>query len=56
MTANGHGFTKTKKGFVPELVEGYYNLRKKTKKEMLELEQCYADLKQIALNRGLIKK
>ena len=56
MTANGHGFTKTKKGFVPELVEGYYNLRKKTKKEMLELEQGYADLKQIALNRGLIKK
>ena len=45
MTANGVGFTKTKKGFVPELVEGYYDLRKKTKKEMLKLEQEYADTK-----------
>lgn len=45
MTANGVGFTKTKKGFVPELVEGYYELRKKTKKEMLKLEQEYTDTK-----------
>lgn len=49
LAANGVAFLKTKKGFVPELIENYYELRKNIKNEMLALEQAYANTKDESL-------
>jgi DNA polymerase elongation subunit (family B) len=49
MTANGAMFRKDKKGFMVELVERIYNERSIFKKQMLELEQKYANVKDKSL-------
>jgi len=49
MAANGSLYRRDKKGFMAELVERIYNERSIFKKQMLELEQKYANVKDEAL-------
>lgn len=45
MAANGQAFTHEKKGFFPELIEYYFEVRQKAKKEMLAAERSYQETK-----------
>jgi DNA polymerase elongation subunit (family B) len=49
MTANGVCFTKEKNGFIVDIVTRIYNERSIFKKQMLKIEQEYADTKNPAL-------
>lgn len=49
MSANGVCFTREKKGFMVDLVERIYDDRSRFKKQMLELEQKYANVKDESL-------
>lgn len=43
MVANGQCFRKDKKGILPELIEYYFGMRQKVKKEMLEAQKRYSE-------------
>jgi len=45
MAANGQCFRKDKKGILPELIEYYFGMRQKVKKEMLQAEKMYSETK-----------
>lgn len=43
MVANGQCFSKEKKGILPELIEYYFSMRQKVKKEMIAAQQRYSE-------------
>ena len=53
VTPAGAIYTKDKRGVMPILVEKYMALRADAKNKMLQLEQEYENLAQIASARGL---
>lgn len=52
--ANGVCFSNQKLGIIPEIIDEYYNNRKRIKQEMLKTEQEIENIKQEMSNRGLI--
>ena len=54
MSATGQYFDKTKKGIVPEIIEGLYAERSTLKKEMLDAEQRSQDDKSYETERKII--
>lgn len=45
MTANGQCFSRNKKGIFPELIEHYFSLRQKSKKQMFQAQKKYDETK-----------
>jgi len=43
MVANGQCFSKEKKGILPELIDYYFSMRQKVKKEMIAAQQRYSE-------------
>ena len=54
MSATGQYFDKTKKGIVPEIIEGLYAERSALKKEMLDAEQRSQDDKSYETERKIV--
>lgn len=52
MTANGQFFQRTKRGFLPKLMEDMFNERKAAKKKMLDLQQEIEIIKAEITKRG----
>jgi len=45
MVANGQCFKKNSKGILPKLIEHYFGIRQKVKKQMLDFEKLYSETK-----------
>jgi DNA polymerase elongation subunit (family B) len=56
LTPNGQFFRTDKKGFLPEMLEGMYNDRKKFKKMMLGFQQQYENETDEEIKKDLTKK
>jgi len=55
MTPNGAFFSKDKRGFLPELMEGMYNDRVKYKRRMLEAQQEYENTGEKSLLKDIAR-
>lgn len=47
MVANGQCFKKEVKGILPQLIEHYFAMRQKVKKQMLDFEKLYSETKDV---------